>query len=130
MQRPHVFLALSFFGALLTACMEDSPIVSGEVHGPSGQARPLSDRQVALLNSWIDAHRSGCSDLVLATPPQEDLSVVVRRQNGKTGAFSFYPQPGWRGALMYWGTEPKQNKQCGFPAEQVSSLRDQLTLPQ
>lgn len=30
---------------------------------------------------------------------------------------------------MYWGTEPKQNKQCGFPAEQVSSLRDQLTLP-
>lgn len=94
MQRRHVFLALGlFFSALLTACVEDSPIVSGEVHGPSGQAHPLSDRQVALLNSWIDAHRSGCSDLVLATPPQEDLTVAVRRQNGKTGPFRFIPSP-------------------------------------
>jgi len=130
MQGRHIFSALVLITTLLTACGEDSPIVSGEIHSPGGQPHPLGERQVALLNSWIDGHRSGWSDLVLATPPQEDLSVIVHRQNGESGSLSFYPQPGWRGALMYWGTRPKQNKQGGFPAEQVSFLRDQLSLPQ
>jgi hypothetical protein len=78
MQRRHVVLALGLISPLLTACVENSPIMSGEIHPSGGQARPLSDRQVALLNSWIDVHRSGWSDMVLATPPQEDLSVMVR----------------------------------------------------
>jgi hypothetical protein len=130
MHRRHVLSSLVLISTILTACVEDSPIVSGEIRLPGGKAHPLSERQVALLNSWIDAHRSGWSDLVLATPPQEDLSVVVHRQNGESGSLSFYSQPGWRGALMYRGTSPKQNKQGGFPAEQVSFLRDQLSLAQ
>ncbi len=128
--RPVVVLALGMIGLVLTACVQESAIVSGEIHSPGGQGHPLSERQVALLNSWIEAHRSGWSSLVLATPPQEDLSVSVHRQNGESGILSFYPQPGWRGALMYWGKQPSQNKQGGFPVEEVSTLRDQLALPQ
>jgi hypothetical protein len=116
MQRRHVYSALILISTLVAACVVDSPIVSGEIHPPGGRAHPLSERQVAILNSWINAHRSGWSNLVLATPPQEDLSVLVHSQNGESGTLSFYPQPGWRGALMYWGTDPKQNKQGGFPA--------------
>lgn len=55
---------------------------------------------------------------------------MVRRQDGESGTLCFFPQSGWRGALMYWGREAKQNKQGAFPVEQVSLLRDQLTLPQ
>jgi len=117
-------------GTFLTACVEDSPIVSAEIYLPGGQTHPLSEGQVALLNSWVDAHRSGWSDLVLAPQPQEDLSVAVRRQNGEFGRLSFYPQPGRRGALTDRGTSPKQNRQGGFPAEQISFLRHQLSLAQ
>lgn len=119
--------ALCLAALLLSACGDESPVVSGEVRAPSTTTRALSPRQVQLLNMWLNEHRSGWSRLVLATPPPTSaLSVTVRRGNGESGTISFYAQEGWKGGLMYWGAKPEANRQGTFAPEQVSALRREL----
>jgi hypothetical protein len=126
MTRPLIALALTLSLLLLTGCQDDSPIVSAEVQTRAAGSRPLSPRQVQLVNTWLSEHRSGWSRLVLATPPPGDFSVTVHRQNGQSGRIEFYPQEGWQGALMYWGREPSENRQGGFAVDQVRGLRQEL----
>ena len=120
-------LSLFLTALLLSACGDESPVVSGEVRAPSTATRPLSARQVQLLNIWLKEHRSDWSRLVLATPPPTSaLSVTVRRENGESGTISFYAQEGWKGGLMYWGAKPEGNRQGTFEPGQVSALRREL----
>jgi hypothetical protein len=126
MKRHLSILALGLGAFLLCACQDDSPIVSAEVQGPTGGPRPLSVRQVGMLNTWLTEHRSGWSPLVLATPPTGSLSVTVNRSNGASGRLEFYSQEGWKTSLMYWAKDPSDNLQGVFGAEQVSSLRQEL----
>lgn len=115
---------------LLGACQDNSPVLSGEVQAQGADTHPLSAGQVQLLNTWLDAHQSGWSGLVVATPPPtESLRVTVHRQSGQSGSITFYSQEGWKGALMYWGRDPKDNMQGSFPVEQVSELRQELLNP-
>jgi hypothetical protein len=120
-------LALCLGALLLGACGPESDVVSGEARAPSTDPRPLSARQVQLINVWLNEHRSGWSRLVVATPPPtSSLSVTVRRANGESGTIDFYAQEGWKGGLMYRSTEPGDNRQGTFAPEQVSALRREL----
>jgi hypothetical protein len=111
---------------LLAGCGggDRSAIVSGEMRS-AGASPNLSSRQVAALNAWLSEHRAGWG-LVHATPPTPDLVIVVKRQSGRSGSLSFYSQEGWKGALTYLGSDPKDSEQGGIPAEQVRALRNDL----
>ena len=125
LHRPVLAVCLAVL--LLSACGDEYPVVSGEVQAPSAVTRSLSPRQVQLLNTWLDEHRSGWSRLVLATPPPTSaLSVTVRRANGESGTISFYSQEGWKGGLMFRGANPEDNRQGTFEPAQVSALRQEL----
>ena len=113
---------------LLTGCGDNSPVVSGEVRA-AGSSHSLSERQLTSLNAWLGDHRSGWG-LVLATPPNSDLWVVVKRADGKSGNLFFYSQEGWKGALTYFGSDAKENEQGSFPIDQVRALRDVLASTQ
>lgn len=118
-------LTSALLALALASCGGDlSPIVSAEIQGADG-SHALSQRQVNALNDWLTSHRSGWG-LVLATPPGADLVVVVRREDGKSGSLSFYPQPGWQGALTYFASDPKDNGQGSFAVDQVRALRSTL----
>jgi hypothetical protein len=121
-------LALGLVAVLLTACADESAVVSGEVQG-SGVSHPLSERQVKALNLWLHEHSSGWG-LVLATPPEADLVVFVRHENGTSGHLDFYAQQGWKGALTYFGRDPRDNEQGGFAVDQLRGLRSDLESPQ
>jgi hypothetical protein len=127
MKRHGRMFALAFGILLLCACREGSPIVSGEVQAQDAGSRSLNARQVQFLNTWLEEHHSGWSQLVLATPPPtSSLSVTVRRERGESGRIEFYSQEGWKAALMYWGREARDNRQGSFPADDVRTLREEL----
>ena len=115
---------------LVAGCRDNSPIISAEAYARDASARPLSARQLQLLNTWLVEHRAGWSALVLATPPKGAFTVTVHRQSGETARIDFYSQPGWQGSLMYWANDPDDNMQGGFVVEQVSALRTELEQPQ
>jgi hypothetical protein len=121
---------------LLGGCRGDpaSPIISGEVRA-LGANRPLSERQVKLLNSWLQDHgvRRGCSYCVSVSDPRSSLLVGVIRQNGEAGTIAFFSEPeGWRNALNYRGVQNGRmiNWQASFDLEALIALRQDLELPQ
>ncbi|MBV8049440.1 MAG: hypothetical protein JO171_20015 [Paludibacterium sp.] len=125
----YFLMALSLAGcSSLMDGGDHSLAVSGEVRSGGG-SHALSQRQVALLNSWLGEHRSGWG-MVLATPPVPDLVVVVKREDGKSASLDFYLQEGWKSALTYFGSGNKEISQASFPAAEVLALKADLMAPQ
>jgi len=52
--------------------------------------------------------------------------VTVRQQSGESGRLEFFPQEGWKGALVYWSKTPSQNRVGTFAVDQVAALRQEL----